>query len=60
LLQVADAPLRALVPELPSRKRLKGAVTPGVGVTDPSYREVWEYLLWGRLPRVDPNARRRA
>lgn len=44
--RVAADPLRALSPELPSRKRLKAAVTPGVGVTDPSYREVWEYLLW--------------
>jgi hypothetical protein len=44
--RVADDPLRALVPDLPSAKRLKAAVTPGVGVTDPSYREVWEYLLW--------------
>jgi len=44
--QVADDPLRALVPHLPSRKRLKMAVAPGVGVTDPTYREVWEYLFW--------------
>jgi hypothetical protein len=46
--QVADDPLRALVPDLPSRKRLKAAVAPGVGVTDPTYQEVWEYLLWAR------------
>lgn len=44
--QVAADPLRALVPDLPSRKRLKAAVAPGVGITDPTYREVWEYLLW--------------
>jgi hypothetical protein len=34
--QVADDPLRALLPDLPSRKRLKAAVAPGVGVTDPT------------------------
>jgi hypothetical protein len=44
--QVADDPLRALAPELPSAKRLKAAVTPGVGVTDPTYQEVWKYLFW--------------
>jgi hypothetical protein len=44
--RVADDPLGALVPDLPSGKRLKAAVTPGVGVTDPTYGEVWEYLLW--------------
>ena len=48
--QVADDPLRALVPDLPSGKRLMAAVVPGVGVTDPTYREVWEYLLWARSP----------
>jgi hypothetical protein len=46
--RVADDPLRALVPDLPSGKRLKAAVTPRVGVTDPTYRELWEYLLWAR------------
>jgi hypothetical protein len=47
--QVAEDPLRALVPDLPSRKRFGAAAAPGVGVTDPTYREVWEYLLWARL-----------
>jgi hypothetical protein len=46
--QVADDPPGALVPDLPSAKRLKAAATPGVGVTDPTYRQVWEYLLWAR------------
>jgi hypothetical protein len=46
--RVAADPLAALVPELPSRKRLRASVTPGVGVTDPTYQEVWEYLLWAR------------
>jgi hypothetical protein len=46
--RVADDPLGALVPDLPSGKRLKAAVMPGVGVTDPTYQEVWEYLLWAR------------
>lgn len=46
--RVAADPLGALVPDLPSGKRLKAAVMPGVGVTDPTYREVWEYLLWAR------------
>jgi hypothetical protein len=44
--QVAADPLRALVPDLPSWRRLKAAVTPGVGVTDPTYRDVWDYQLW--------------
>jgi hypothetical protein len=44
--RVADVPLAALAPDLPSGKRLKAAITPGVGVTDPTYREVWVYLLW--------------
>jgi hypothetical protein len=43
---VAADPLAALVPDLPSRKRRRAAVTPGVGVTDPTCQEVWEHLLW--------------
>jgi hypothetical protein len=46
--RVPADPLRALAPDLPSRKRLLAAVTPRVGSTDPTYREVWEYLLWAR------------
>jgi hypothetical protein len=45
---VAADPLRALAPDLPSRKRRQAAVVPGVGVTDPTYREAWDYLLWAR------------
>lgn len=44
--RVAADPLAALAPSLPSWKRLRAAVTPGVGVTDPTYQEVWKYLLW--------------
>lgn len=43
--RVAADPLAALVPDLPSWKRLRAAVTPGVGVTDATDQEVWEYLL---------------
>jgi hypothetical protein len=46
--RVAADPLAALAPSLPSWKRLRAAVTPGVGVTDPTYQEVWEYLLWAK------------
>jgi hypothetical protein len=44
--RVAADPLAALAPSLPSWKRLRAAVTPRVGVTDPTDQEVWEYLLW--------------
>ena len=44
--RVAAEPLDALASDLPSRKRLRAAVTPGVGGTDPTYQPVWEYLLW--------------
>ena len=47
--RVAADPLAELVPDLPSWKRLRAAVTSGVGVTDPTYREVWEYLLWANF-----------
>jgi hypothetical protein len=46
--RVADDPLAALVPDLPSGKRLKAAVVSGAGGTDPARHQVWEYLFWAR------------
>jgi hypothetical protein len=46
--RVAADPLHALVPDLPSRKRLTAAVASGAPATDPARHQVWEYLLWAR------------
>jgi hypothetical protein len=46
--QVAADPLRALVPDLPSMKRLLAAVKSRAAASDPARHQVWEYLLWAR------------
>jgi|Tabmets5t2r1_1033131.scaffolds.fasta_scaffold41654_2 hypothetical protein len=46
--RVAADPLAALVPNLPSRKRLLAAVHSGAPVSDPARQQVWQYLLWAR------------
>jgi hypothetical protein len=46
--RVAADPLRALVPDLPSRKRALEAVKSGAPASDPARHQVREYLLWAR------------
>ena len=43
---IARDPVAMVPPELPSARRLMAAVTPGVGVTDPNYRDVWKFTFW--------------
>jgi hypothetical protein len=44
--RVAADPLPALVPDLPSMKRLLAAVKSRAAASDPARHQVWEYLLW--------------
>jgi hypothetical protein len=46
--RVAADPLRALVPELPSRKRMLAAAKSEAPASDPGRHQVWDYLLWAR------------